>query len=159
MLRACLYAHQGERKKALESLNQALAEAKPEGCIRVFLDGGPILEKLLMQFCKEPAAAPLQDYLQTLLFGFKNEGYEPVQRTEKTELLNPPAKRLLIDPLNERELEILRLIAQGLTNREIANHLSLSPKTIKWHAYNLYAKLGVNSRTQALASAREQSLI
>jgi len=50
-------------------------------------------------------------------------------------------------------------MAQGLSNREIADRLSLSPKTIKWHAYNLYAKLGVNSRTQAIACAQEQSLI
>ena len=64
----------------------------------------------------------------------------------------------LIEPLSARELEVLRLIADGLTNQEIADHLVLSLPTIKWHTGNLYGKLGVNSRTQAVAKARELSL-
>jgi LuxR family maltose regulon positive regulatory protein len=65
----------------------------------------------------------------------------------------------LEEPLNEREIEILRLIADGLTNAEIAGRLSLARSTVKWHINNLYAKLQARTRTQALAKARELDLL
>jgi LuxR family maltose regulon positive regulatory protein len=65
----------------------------------------------------------------------------------------------IIEPLSERELEVLQLIAEGLTNQEVATRLFLSLNTVKVHARNIYGKLGVNSRTQAAAKARALGLL
>jgi len=73
----------------------------------------------------------------------------------------PPApKRVeMVEPLSERELEVLRLIAEGLSNEEIAQRLVLSLPTIKWHASNIYGKLGVKSRTEAVAKAKALGIL
>jgi non-specific serine/threonine protein kinase len=73
--------------------------------------------------------------------------------------LQPPQPAVLIEPLNERELEMLRLIADGLSNHEIAERLVIALSTVKWHVGNLFSKLGVNSRTQAIARAKEIGLL
>jgi LuxR family maltose regulon positive regulatory protein len=65
----------------------------------------------------------------------------------------------LIEPLSERELEVLQLISEGLTNPEIASRLFLSPHTVKTHAHNIYSKLGVHNRTQAVTSARAWGIL
>jgi LuxR family maltose regulon positive regulatory protein len=65
----------------------------------------------------------------------------------------------MVEPLSDRELEVLQLIAEGLTNKEIAARLYLSPGTVKVHAHNIYGKLGVNGRTQAVAKARSLDIL
>lgn len=65
----------------------------------------------------------------------------------------------LVEPLTERELEVLRLIAEGLSNQEIAQQLFLSLSTVKWHTHNIYGKLGVHNRTQAVAKARALGML
>jgi len=81
-----------------------------------------------------------------------------------TELKTPAAStdgadQPLADPLTDREIEILGLVADGLSNREIAGQLYLSPGTVKWYLSQIYGKLGVRSRTQAVAQARELAII
>ena len=71
----------------------------------------------------------------------------------------PDVEAGLIEPLSEREIEVLRLIAAGLTNQEVANRLFLSPHTIKVHARNIYGKLGVKNRTEAVARARALGIL
>ena len=71
----------------------------------------------------------------------------------------PDASLILVEPLSERELEVLQLIAEGLTNQEIASRLFLSLNTIKAHTRNIYGKLGVHSRTKAVARARSLELL
>ena len=66
---------------------------------------------------------------------------------------------ILLVPLNDRELEVLRLIAEGLSNQEIAKRLVIALSTVKWHINNLFGKLGVHSRTQAVAQAKELGLL
>ena len=77
----------------------------------------------------------------------------------KTNLQTSRADQTLLVPLNEREIEVLRLIAEGLSNNEIAERLVIALSTVKWHINNLFGKLGVHSRTQAVAQAKELGLI
>ena len=94
------------------------------------------------------------DYARRLLAAF------PVAEPEQAV---PPRTRAssdeMVEPLSERELEVLELIAEGLTNREIASRLFLSLNTVKAHTRNIYGKLGVRSRTQAVARARTLGIL
>lgn len=72
---------------------------------------------------------------------------------------SPPPANALVDPLTERELDVLRLLAQGLTNRQIAERLTVVIGTVKAHNNSIYSKLGAGNRVQALARARELGLI
>jgi LuxR family maltose regulon positive regulatory protein len=76
--------------------------------------------------------------------------------------LEPAAQELqaeMVEPLTERELEVLQLVAEGLSNKEIAQRLSISLRTVKWHTSNIYGKLGVKNRTQAVAKARSLAVL
>jgi LuxR family maltose regulon positive regulatory protein len=90
----------------------------------------------------------MPDYVETLLAAF---GSSILQSTSRQEALP--------EPLTKREQEVLRLLATGLTNREIAARLTISPLTVKTHAANIYGKLDVASRTEAAARARELDLL
>jgi len=94
------------------------------------------------------------DFVQQLLAAFP--AVEAVQ-TEPTKSKVPESE--LVEPLSERELEVLELIAQGLTNQEIASRFFLSLNTVKAHTRNIYGKLGVHNRTQAVARARALGLL
>jgi LuxR family maltose regulon positive regulatory protein len=123
----------------LKPLEEALALAEPEGFVRIFLDeGGPMVD-LLRQARQSQIAT---DYVDNLLAGGL-----PVDQSG------------LIEPLSERELEVLRLLAEGLTNKAIGEHLYLALNTVKVHTRNIYGKLGVNNRTQAVVRARELGLL
>ena len=94
------------------------------------------------------------DYVRRLLAAF------PVSGPEQTVSPQPENPALdWIEPLSDRELEVLQLIAEGLTNQEIANRLFLALNTVKAHTRNIYSKLGVNSRIQAVARARDLGLL
>jgi len=126
---------------ALEALTCALELAEPEGYVRVFINEGAPMAGLL-----EAAAAAGASYARHLLQAFEAEGR-----------LRQPS--LLVEPLTDRELEMLELLAQGLSNREIADRLILSPNTVRTHLYHLYAKLAVHSRLQAVLRGREIGLL
>ena len=94
------------------------------------------------------------DYARRLLAAF------PVPEPEQAAPLGTQAPESgQIEPLSERELEVLELFAEGLTNREIASRLFLSPHTVKTHSSNIYGKLGIHSRTQAVARARALGIL
>ncbi len=134
--------------KARESLMNALETAMPGGYIRLFVDEGEPVEKMLRQLTSDVRDRPhVADYVNRLLSAF-----EPVAREPK----RPDG---LIEPLTEREMEVLRYIAEGCSNPEIARRLYLSPNTLKAHAQNIFMKLNVHNRLQAVNRARELGLI
>lgn len=145
VLQALACHARGNTVRAVEQIGQALAVAGPEGDIRLFVDEGPAMAALLQQ--AEAAGVPA-GYAQQLLAAFEAEPSPPP-------VPGPP----LIEPLSDRELDILRLTASGMSNRQIAAALVVSEGTVKWHLNNIYGKLGVHSRTQAVARGRELHLI
>ncbi len=149
VLRALALEAHGDRTSALSTLEQALVLAAPEGYIRLFVDEGPPMLALLRQAYTRSIVS---DYVATLLNAF-GEQHAPT--------IPPPYPRpdALVEPLTEREREVLRLLLEGASNREIAHRLVLSVNTVKRHVYNLCGKLGVQSRTQAIVRARNLNLL
>lgn len=139
---------------AYDRLQRAFFLAEPEGYCRAFVDYGPAMQQLLRNAAtRDPASS----YLPKLL-----TAYSPGQRREKAatrdgEGLTTPQP--LVESLTDREMAVLRLIAAGLSNREIADELYLSVNTIKWYTSRLYGKLGASKRTEAVARAHELSIL
>jgi LuxR family maltose regulon positive regulatory protein len=129
---------------------EALTLAEPEGFVRTFVDEGASMPALLQRAAEQGIARP---YVARLLAAFELDG------SRKTGAPTPSAPQPLIEPLSERELEVLRLAAQGLSNQEIADRLVISVGTVKTHVHNILGKLEVRGRTQAAARARELDLI
>ncbi|WKZ35054.1 MAG: LuxR C-terminal-related transcriptional regulator [Anaerolineales bacterium] len=150
VLQAFAYHAQGDLPAALLPLQHALALAEPEGYVRMFLDEGSSMIQLLREVS---AREIMPDYTDKLLAGFEAEK----RKGEDKPAL--PSANLLIDPLSQRELKILQLIAQGLSNREIGERLFLALDTIKGHNRKIFDKLQVQSRTEAIARARELGLL
>ena len=150
VLQALAHQAQGDIPAALMPLHRALTLAEPEGYVRKFLDEGPPMAQLLSEAA---ARGIMPDYIGKLLAVFEAEE----QKSEGKSNL-PPAQSLS-EPLSQRELEVLRLIAQGLSNREISKRLFLALNTVKGHNQKIYSKLQVQSRTEAIARARELDLL
>jgi LuxR family transcriptional regulator, maltose regulon positive regulatory protein len=146
----------GDGAGALATLSHALRLAEREGYIRIFVDEGvPMLR--LLQAGRAQGIAP--NYISRLLAAFPAS--EPETRSPgdtETETLDHPVTPALVEPLSDRELEILRLIAAGRSNQEIADTLIIAVSTVKKHINNIYGKLDVQSRTQALVRSRELHL-
>jgi LuxR family maltose regulon positive regulatory protein len=138
-----LHAH-GEKDKAVQLLSEALALAEPGGFIRIFVDEGLPMAALLREAAKHDIAP---NYVRQLLAAFgKAEG-----RTSVTQLL--------IEPLSERELEVLKLLRSELSGPEIAQQLIVSLHTLRTHTNSIYTKLGVNNRRAAVRRAEELDLL
>jgi LuxR family maltose regulon positive regulatory protein len=146
MLEALAYEAKDEIRQALIPLEHALKLAKPEGYQRLFVGEGPPMARLLYEALKLEIAP---GYIRRLLAAFPAVAHQP---TTPAQPLDPESA--LIEPLSERELEVLQLISEGLTNLEIAARLFLSLNTVKAHTRSIYGKLGVNNRTMAVARAR-----
>jgi LuxR family maltose regulon positive regulatory protein len=149
-LQALAFQSSGEVPQALTALERALTLAEPEGFVRTFVDEGPPMANLLHQAA---ARGMMPDYTARLLAAFQPAD-DGLQTTGHSSLAANRRSSDLAEPLSEREIEILQLIAEGLSNREIATRLYLSLNTVKAHTRNIYGKLGVHSRTQAVAKAR-----
>ena len=149
VLRALALEAHGDRTSAISTLERALVLAAPEGYIRLFVDEGLPMQALL-RYAYVRGIVP--GYVTTLLsaFGEQNASDPPLASARSDSLL---------EPLTERERDVLRLLLEGASNREIAHRLVLSVNTVKRHVYNLCGKLGVQSRTQAIIRARGLDLL
>lgn len=141
LLAALAHEMKGETAVALDTLGQIIALTQPEGYVQIFVESGAPMLHLLRQL----AANQHAPYLQTLIAAF------PAALQGAT--------AGLVESLSPRELEVLRLIAVGLSNKQITTELTVSLNTVKKHTSHIYDKLGVNGRTQAIARARELNLL
>jgi LuxR family maltose regulon positive regulatory protein len=149
LLRALALQAQGDRIGAMTALSRALALAESEGFIRIFVDEGIPMVNLLRTAYQQNMSLP---YVETLM---KASGELMI-----ADLYHSSSdSSLLIEPLTAREREVLRLLFEGASNRAIAEYLVLSVNTVKKHIYNICGKLGVQSRTQAIAKARTLNLL
>jgi LuxR family maltose regulon positive regulatory protein len=156
-LQALALEAQGRPEEANAPLVQALSLGRPEGYVRVFLDlGWPLYELLERSAARAPFAG---DYVRELLAAFRQERAAQRNRGVEAAPLISTGAEALTDPLTERELEVLHLLAEGLSNKEIAGRLVVAPSTVKQHLKNIYGKLDVHSRTQAVARGRELALL
>ncbi len=150
LLKAVAHKGQGGVEAALSALELALAQAEPQGYIRLFADEGqPIAGLLALAVARRESTR--RAYPLRLLAAFPTPPGE--------EQHTPAAIPYLIEPPTQRESDVLRLLAQGLSNQEIAQKLFVSEGTVKTHVHNLCRKLGAQSRTHALAIARELHLL
>ncbi len=161
VLQALAHEAQGNIPLALAPLEHALALAEPEGHVRIFVDEGSPMEALLKRVKAEDER--IRQYARKLLAAFGDKEAHPLDSTSPAGTSqgkpSPLGLQPLIEPLSERELEVLRLMAEGLTNQEIASGLFLSPNTVKVHTRNIYGKLDAHNRTQAAARARELGIL
>jgi LuxR family maltose regulon positive regulatory protein len=156
LLRALAHAAQGEERQAREELAHALAQGEPEGYVRTFTDFGAPLQALLSTTLESPSwrhSAPLPERLVSyghhLLATFAPGSPDSM----KSEPVVAP------DQLTTREHEILTMLADGLSNHDIAAHLFISRGTVKWHTNRIFAKLGVRNRLGAVARGRALHLL
>lgn len=155
-LQALAWRAQGELERACAALAKALTLAEPEGYVRVFVDEGVQMARLLKEMlarARDRESRRHLRYVAELLAAFE------AHRGCATAGPMPPAIAPLLEPLSERELEVLRLAADGLSNREIAARLIVTVGTVKTHLHNVYGKLGVEGRMQAVARARALNLL
>jgi LuxR family maltose regulon positive regulatory protein len=147
VLQAMALKARGQARAAADALCQALILAESEGWVRTFVDEGPPMAELLAEV--DPSCVP--GYVARLSAAFAP------RRPPSSGAFGQPQP--LVEPLTDRELEVLGLIAGGLTNREIAERLIISVNTVKTHVKNLYGKLHSRNRTEAVARARELGLL
>jgi LuxR family maltose regulon positive regulatory protein len=154
VLQAVALQAQGEVDQALTALERALSLAEPEGYVRAFIDEGAPMGKLLQQAIADGIAV---DYAGKLLISLEAEtrGELQIEQPYPAPLVAQP----LVDPLSEREREVLRLLTTHLSGPEIAQELIISVSTLRSHTKSIYSKLNVHSRSDAVERARELNLI
>jgi LuxR family maltose regulon positive regulatory protein len=148
ILKALAWQAAGDLNKACMHLQQAMRTAEPEGYVRLFADEGAAMAKLLREMTARGLSA---DYAGRLMAA--------CPLLQSAERAAPRSASASAPALSRREMEVLLAIADGLSNLEIAERLSVSPGTVKVHTRNIYEKLDVKSRTQALAKAKSSGLI
>jgi LuxR family maltose regulon positive regulatory protein len=164
-LQSLLYDSDGEESAALESLTHALQLAKPGGFIRPFVDLGLKMEGLLKQLMKNKVAV---EYIGRILAAFRDDTQRAAQDMTSTQPLpklqvesetEVQIQNSLLDPLTNRELDVLELLTQRLSNKEISEKLFISDGTVKNHLKNIYQKLNVKKRREAVEKAKALKIL
>jgi LuxR family maltose regulon positive regulatory protein len=145
MLKALALQEAGRSGQALDNMEEVLSAAESDGYIRLFVDEGPSMARLLTQCVSKGVSIR---YASDILAQFPRTGSCPTV-----------SQGSLVDPLSDREIEVLQLMADGLSRPQIAGQLHLSINTVKTHARNIYGKLTVRNRAAAIARARDLHLI
>jgi LuxR family transcriptional regulator, maltose regulon positive regulatory protein len=147
-VQAVLFEAESDRSAALAALTRAIELAQPGGFVRLFVELGPVIQTLLGQL-RDQGVAP--HFIAQILAAFAAP-----QPIGPAALSGPPE---LIEPLTDRELEVLALLEQRLSNKEIAARLFITPSTAKQHTLRIYQKLQVNARRDAVAKAQTLGLL
>jgi LuxR family maltose regulon positive regulatory protein len=168
VLQSMALDRQGRANEARKALEEAVVLAQPGGWIRPFVEAGPPMADLLRNLIKKNVAV---QYIEKILAAFQDD-VKDVSRdeTDRADVsAAPPPSRLavspsqlpqpLVEPLTNRELDVLELIEQRLQNKEIADKLFISPETVKGHLRNIYQKIGVTNRRQAVATAKDLGIL
>ena len=159
LLRAQMHAALADQSASWADYCQALALAEPEGFIGVFLEQGKPAARAIIRLAQQRHLAEIEPgYLKRLLAALANLLALP-EESVAVERPFPPEVRPLVEPLTEREREVLSLMAEGLKYKEIAARLIVSLNTVRYHVKAIYGKLNVNNRTQALETARQQQIL
>ena len=160
LLQALAHSMRNEDHEALTVLAQAVQLAEPEGFIRTFVDEGTAMALLLSRLRELERKKGPSPYLDALLAAFKPEGmmHKSLPTTSSQSRGRVP-EQPLVEPLSERELEVLYWIARGDSNQQIADVLVIALDTVKRHVTHIFEKLGVNNRVQAVARARALGLL
>jgi len=159
LLQALAHHAHSDEPAALSSLQQSLSLAEPEAYVRIFVDAGSSIAQLLSAAMSQGI---YPDYAKKLLMAFEvNQQDNQQDNDDKSSLLevSDPPVQSLIEPLSLREIEVLKLIAQGLSNQEIGETLFLAIDTVKGHNRRIFSKLGVQRRTEAVAKARSLHIL
>jgi LuxR family maltose regulon positive regulatory protein len=153
LVQALAHEAQGNRPQALAALKRALSLAEPEGYVRMFLDEGSSMAQLLLQAA---VSGIMPDYTGKLLAAFEAE---QLRSAGESPLPTPPASQPPIEPISQRELEVLRVFKTELSGPEIARELVIALSTVRTHTKSIYSKLNVNNRRAAVKRAEELHLI
>ena len=160
VLQALAHSQSNKDQEALTVLAQVVHLAEPEGYIRIFVDEGVAMATLLSRLRDRERVRGPAPYLDALLAAFSSERMKPQPLPPGPgEPRGSLREQPLIEPLSERELEVLQLIAQGDSNQEIADQLVITLDTVKRHVTHIFGKLGVHNRVQAVARARTLGLL
>jgi LuxR family maltose regulon positive regulatory protein len=153
VLQVVVYQAIGQLSQALQLLRDALTQAQAQGSIRLFVDEGAPVQAMLGQLPYDSSTAP---YVAQLLAAFDAHS---VQETPSAVLSSSKSSHLPLGDFSQREMKILRLIQEGNSNQNIGERLFLSLSTVKWHNQNIFAKLDVKRRTEAVARAMQLKLL
>ncbi len=157
-LKSILYDLRGDEARALKALEQSVHLAQPGGVIRLFVDHGPRMADLLKRLADNRIANPFLEKL-LLAFGDKKEDSKIPGTKGITQSAAAPKERPPGGYLTKREIEVLKSLANGLSNAEISDKLFISPETVKKHLYNIYKKLTVKNRHQAIMEAKSLGIL
>jgi LuxR family maltose regulon positive regulatory protein len=161
-LKALVLRALGDTNQAESILSQAIYLARPEGYRRVFLNlGWPMYELLENTVTRLTSGKSEIDPGSVAPGGYEYDLIRSFQQEDRLQMVYgaAPVRGIQTDPLTERESEVLLLLMEGLSNKEIADQLVVAPSTIKQHLKNIFSKLDVHNRTQAVARARELELL
>jgi LuxR family maltose regulon positive regulatory protein len=153
-LQALALQAMGREEEALQVISRCLEFAAPEGYVRIFVERGAPMHRLLQTAASRGIHT---EYIQGLLPAFQIS--EPVQQPVRQTARPIDPRMLLVEPLSEREVEVLRMLDSSLTSEEIARELYISTNTARTHIRNIYSKLDVHGRIEAIQKAKELGLI